>query len=237
MLRFSFLRLLMPLVVLIMALGGTRAQLVRVLVLLGTHGAIHEFARAFRLFRLVPAERIVVVMLGLREPTAQAGVLHISALATVVVYTAVNRAFEFVDHVEESAEVAGGEVVAHALENVQDFVVGDVAIVVPVGLLVERLHGLHHGQPRLLVHTAAGWALLQHALEEDTGLAVKNHLGFAGVTPFLATVLAKAMLWFLAMLLVVGRFLVVASQGGSFLGTVDSVNGLLRQHRGDLVPH
>jgi len=170
----AFLRSLLPLVVLIVALGGTRAQLVRVLVLLGTHGAIHEFARAFRLFRLVPAERIVVVMLGLREPTAQAGVFHISALATVMVFAAVNRAVEFVDHVEEIAEVAGAEVVAHALENVQDFVVGDPAIVVPVGLLVERLHGLHHGHPRLLVHTAglalgaALFALLQHAVEEDT---------------------------------------------------------------------
>merc|ERR1711908_71224 len=53
------------LVILRMALGDTRAQPVRFLVLLGTIGAIHEFARAFRLFRLVPAERIVVVMLGL----------------------------------------------------------------------------------------------------------------------------------------------------------------------------
>merc|ERR1719460_2903201 len=81
--------------VLVFALGGTRAQPVLVLVLLGTIGAIHEFARAFRLLRLVPAERIVVVMLGLREPTTQAGVFHISALATVMVFTAVNRAFEF----------------------------------------------------------------------------------------------------------------------------------------------
>ena len=113
-------------------------------------------------------------MLGLREPTAQAGVFHISALATVMVFAAVNRAVEFVDHVEEIAEVAGAEVVAHALENVQDFVVRDPAIVVPVGLLVERLHGLHHGHPRLLGHTAglalgaALFALLQHAVEEDT---------------------------------------------------------------------
>merc|ERR1719426_75113 len=136
------------LVVLVFALGGTRAQPVLVLVLLGTIGAIHEFARAFRLLRLVPAERIVVVMLGLREPTTQAGVFHISALATVMGFTAVNRAFEFVDQVEESAEVAGAEVVAHALENVQDLVVGDPAIVVRVGLLVERLYGLHHGHPR-----------------------------------------------------------------------------------------
>jgi len=77
-----------------------------------------------------------------REPTAQAGVLHISALATVLVCTAVHRAFDFVDHVHEIAEVAGGEVVAHALENVQDFVVGDGSIVVLVGLLVERGKGL-----------------------------------------------------------------------------------------------
>merc|ERR1719305_734465 len=144
----SFLLRFPVLVVLVFALGGTRAQPVLVLVLLGTIGAIHEFARAFRLLRLVPAERIVVVMLGLREPTTQAGVFHISALATVMGFTAVNRAFEFVDQVEESAEVAGAEVVAHALENVQDLVVGDPAIVVRVGLLVERLYGLHHGHPR-----------------------------------------------------------------------------------------
>jgi len=118
------------LVILRMALVETRAQPVLVLVLLGTIGAIHEFARAFRLLRLVPAERIVVVMLGLREPTTQAGVFHISALATVMVFTAVNRAFESVDRIKENPKVAGGEVVAHALENVQDLVVGDVAIVV-----------------------------------------------------------------------------------------------------------
>jgi len=76
------------------------------------------------------------------EPTAQAGVFHSRALATVLVYTAVHRAFDFVDHVHERAEVAGGEVVAHALENVQDFVVGDGSIVVFVGLLVERGKGL-----------------------------------------------------------------------------------------------
>merc|ERR1719478_2017890 len=193
------------------ALVETRLQPERVLVLLGTHGAIHEFARAFRLFRLVPAERIIVAMLGLSEPTAQAGVFHISAPATVMVFAAVNRAVEFVDHVEENPKVAFGEVVAHALENVQDLVVGDAAIVVPVGLLVERLHGLHHGHPRLLVHTA-------------------------GLTLGAAVLLVVIVVLVVAMLLVVG-FLVVASQGGSFLGTVDSVNGLLRQHRGDLVPH
>merc|ERR1712051_542642 len=166
-----FLRVVFFLVSLRFALGEARVQPVGVLVLLGTHGAIHEFARAFRLCCLVPAERIVAFMLGLPKPTTQAGVFHISALATVMVYTAVHRAFESVDRIKENPKVAGGEVVAHALENVQDLVVGDPAIVVPVGLLVERLHGLHHGHPLFLVHTAGlalGGLLLQHTVEEDT---------------------------------------------------------------------
>ena len=90
--------------------------------------AIDKFAGAFGL--PVPAERIGALSLGLFEPPTETGVCDRSAVATVLVFTAVNGSFDFVDHVEERAEVAGGEVVAHALENVQDLVVRDVAIVV-----------------------------------------------------------------------------------------------------------
>ena len=90
---------------------------------------IDKFAGAFGL-RYVTAERIVILSLGLFEPPTETGVCGRSALATVLVFTTVHGSFDFVDHVQERAEVAGGEVVAHALENVQDLVVRDVAIAI-----------------------------------------------------------------------------------------------------------
>jgi len=137
---------------LLFALIAARGQLVGVLVLLGIHRAIHEFAVAFRL-GVVSAERIVSALVH-REPTTQAGVFDVSALATVLVFAAVNRAMELVDQVEESAEVACGQVVADALENVQDLVVGDLAVVVSVGLFVECLHCLHDRHPRFGVDSS-----------------------------------------------------------------------------------
>lgn len=120
---------------LLFALVGARRQLEGVFVLLGTHGAIHEFAGTFD----QRTEWIVAPLLGIGEPTTQAGVADSSALATVRVLAAVHRALEFVDHVEETTKQTGGQVVAHALENVQDLVVVDLVVFVFVDLLVESL--------------------------------------------------------------------------------------------------
>jgi len=224
------------------ALIAARGQLVGVGVLLGTHGAIHEFAVTFRL-GVVSTERTVRALVH-REPTTQTGVFDVSALATVVEFAAANRAFELVDHVEESAEVALGEVVADALENVQDLVVGDLAVVVSVGLFVECLHCLHDRHPCFGVDSSAlalRWLLLQHTREEDTwgssalGSGILKLSG--GVAEMVATVLAKTTKVFLRGLLAVCRFLVVASQCRTFGGAVHGVDRLLSQHGGDLVPH
>lgn len=134
--------LLVTSLLLFVALSGARGWLGSVgsMVLLGAPGAIDKFAIAAGATAEVPAEWVVPA--GLREPTTQAGVLDPSALATVLECAAVHWAFDFVDHVEELTEVAGGQVVAYALDNVQDLVVGDAAVVVGVGLLVEGGKGL-----------------------------------------------------------------------------------------------
>ena len=105
--------------------------------LLSIVAAIDEFTDA--IVSEVSAERWHRIA---REPTAKASVLRHSAWGAVFEFSAVHRAFDFIYHVQERAEVAGGEVVAHALENVQDLVVRDVAIVVWIGLLVECGEGL-----------------------------------------------------------------------------------------------
>jgi len=114
---------------LLLALSGARNRLVGVGASAASHGAIHEFAAA-RALADNTAERVAAAPGGLSEPTAQASVANQSAVAAVVVFAAVDRAVEFVDQVQEATEVAGGEVVAHALENVQDLVVRDVAIAI-----------------------------------------------------------------------------------------------------------
>jgi len=142
MLLLRLLRLLIVLVVFTLALirAGRGLGSVCSIVLLSAPSAVHKFAVSARATADVPTER--VAMAALREPTTQAGVFHIRALATVLVYTAVHGTFDFVDHVEERTKVAGREVVAHALENVQDLVIRDGAVVVFIGLLVERGKGL-----------------------------------------------------------------------------------------------
>ena len=114
----------------------------------------------------------------LSEPTTKTGVLRRSALATVSVAIARHRAVESVNQVEKAAEVAGREVVAHALENVQDLAVGDLAVMVRVGLRVQSRKGLINGHQLLLLvghfflwflHVLSWlWFLLQHTIEENT---------------------------------------------------------------------
>jgi len=212
---------------LLLALSGARHRLVRVGASAARHGAIDELATA-RALADNTAERVAAAPRGLTEPTAQASVADHGALATVVVFAAVNRAVEFVDKVQETTEVTGREVVAHALENVQDLVVGDLAVVVPVGLLVKRLQGLHHG------HSLFSGDL-QETAQKSTA-AKQSATGFGSVAPVAAAAAETAMAascsprasaW----------FLVHASQGGALGFAIDSVNRLLGQHGGNLVPH
>lgn len=60
-----------------------------------------------------------------------------------------------VNQVEETAEVAGGEVVSDALENVEDLVVGDLAVVVFIGLFVECSEDLVNGHHFLVLRGVA----------------------------------------------------------------------------------
>jgi len=219
----------------LLALIAARVDFESVGVLLGAVGAIDKFAVTFRLN--VPAERIVVLSVGLPEPAAKAGVFRCSAVTTVLVDAAVDWSMEFVDHVKEAAEVAGGEVVADALENVQDLVVGDLAVVVRVGLLEQRCKGLLSGHHLfLLCGRFARFFLLQHAVHENTTATKQSGAGLRGVTPM--SVLAETLLLLGALVGVLFRFLLVpASQRWVFVGTGHDVNRLLHQHGGDLIPH
>merc|ERR1712127_514606 len=160
---------------LLLALSGARGRLVGVGAPAAGHGAIDEFAAASALADNT-AERVAAALRGLGEPTAQASVADHGALATVLVLAAVDWAVELVDQVQETTEVARREVVAHALEDVQDLVVGDLAVVVPVGLLVKRLQGLHHSHSLLGGGGAGGGLLRGSSLQEtaEKGTAAKQ---------------------------------------------------------------
>jgi len=136
-------------------------------------------------------------------------------------------------------------VVTHTLENVQNLVVGDLAVMVLVGLLVqshERLphsHALFLGSGHWLLAVlafAAGWFfLLQHTLEQNTAAT----LGLFGVSPIFSSVGAKPVMRRRGVGVgdIVGHFGLRPAPETWRLATVGCVNGLLRQHGGDLVPH
>jgi len=79
------------------------------------------------------------------EPTTQAGVRGGSALATVFERAAVHWTFDVVNQIEETPEVTCGEVVTDALENVEDLVIRDLAVVVLIGIFMELSEDLVKG--------------------------------------------------------------------------------------------
>jgi len=216
---------------LLLTLSGARHRLVLVGASAASHGAIDELAAARGLADST-AERVAAAPRGLTEPTAQASVADHGALATVLVFAAVNRAVEFVDQVQEATEVARREVVAHALENIKDLVVGDLAVVVPVGLLVKRLQGLHHGHSRFS-GDAARRLRLQETAEKSTAT---NHRR-TSVSEVAATAGAKVATGSGCSRAAGAWPFVHASQWGALGGTIDRVNRFLSQHGGNLVPH
>lgn len=125
----------------------TSVALVRARGRLGSRG-ISLFCAVFAIDKFAVSFRCVTTKYGMGgglEPTTQAGVRGGSALATVFERAAVHWTFDVVNQIEETPEVTCGEVVTDALENVEDLVIRDPAVVVLIGIFMEFSEDLVKG--------------------------------------------------------------------------------------------